>query len=384
MKHERRQDWDPRSAEVLRDQRAACDEMRERCPVAYSDFLGWSLFRHDDIMRVLNDPETFSNAVSRHLSVPDGMDPPRHTEYRRLIERYFERAGMARLEPRIRGIAANLIQPLVGRDAVEAMNELAHPFAVQVQCAFLGWPAELHEPLRQWTRKNQHATLAADRGVMEEVAREFEGYVGKMLDVRRAAGAWAGDDVTAGLLQQQLRGRPLKQEEIVSILRNWTVGEVGTISAALGIVAHHLAQDAALQQQLRGQPALLPAAVEEMLRLFNPLVSNRRITTKAVVIGGRRIEAGERITLIWLAANRDPRAFPNAGVCDTGRDQSANLLYGAGIHACPGAPLARMELRVVLEELLLRTAQVEVLAGYPPVNAAYPASGFAELYLRLR
>src|SRR5450759_3148213 len=76
MNHMFQQDWNPKSDAVLRDQRAAYDEMRERCPVAYSDFLGWSLFRHEDIVRVLNDPDTFSNAVSRHLSVPNGMDPP--------------------------------------------------------------------------------------------------------------------------------------------------------------------------------------------------------------------------------------------------------------------------------------------------------------------
>ena len=82
-------DWDPRAEKVLRDPSAAYDEMRERCPVAYSDYLQWSLFRHEDITRVLNDHHTFSNVVSRHLSVPNGMDPPEHTAYRRLIESYF-------------------------------------------------------------------------------------------------------------------------------------------------------------------------------------------------------------------------------------------------------------------------------------------------------
>ena len=85
-------DWDPKSDVVLRDQLAAYDEMRERCPVAYSDFLGWSLFRHEDVVRVLNDHETFSNAVSRHLSVPDGMDPPEHTEYRRIVDLFPNRS----------------------------------------------------------------------------------------------------------------------------------------------------------------------------------------------------------------------------------------------------------------------------------------------------
>ncbi|HEY4958956.1 MAG TPA: hypothetical protein VII31_14180 [Caldimonas sp.] len=131
-------DWDPKSDAVLRDQLAAYDEMRERCPVAYSDFLGWSLFRHEDVVRVLKDPDAFSNAVSSHLSVPDGMDPPEHTGYRRIVESYFRPELMEAFEPRFREIAANLVQSLLERDGVELIDELAHRFAVRVQCTFLG------------------------------------------------------------------------------------------------------------------------------------------------------------------------------------------------------------------------------------------------------
>jgi cytochrome P450 len=229
------QDWDPTSDAVLRDQRAAYDEMRERCPVAYSDFLGWSLFRHEDIVRVLNDPDTFSNAVSRHLSVPNGMDPPEHTEYRRIIEPYFRPERMEAFEPQCRKIAANLVQSLLERDEVELISEFAQWFAVRVQCTFLGWPTDMYEPLRLWTQKNHKATFAKDRAAMAEIAREFEGYVDELLQVRRAAGAQASDDITTSLLRQQVWARPLRDEEIVSVLRNWTVGEVGTISAAVGI-----------------------------------------------------------------------------------------------------------------------------------------------------
>ena len=108
-------DWDPTAPEVLRDQRAAYDAMRRRCPVAYSEFLGWSLFRHEDVLRVLLDHETFSNAVSRHLSVPNGMDPPEHTAYRRLIEPFFSAERVAAFEPVCREIAANLTRLLSAR-----------------------------------------------------------------------------------------------------------------------------------------------------------------------------------------------------------------------------------------------------------------------------
>ena len=380
----RQQDWNPKSEAVLRDQRTAYDEMRKRCPVAYSDFMGWSLFRHADIVRVLNDPDTFSNAVSRHLSVPDGLDPPEHTEYRRMIEPYFRSESMKRLEPKIRKIASSIVQSLLERDNIELISEFAHRFSVQVQCTFLGWPEEMYEPLRLWTQENHKATFAENRVAMAKIAREFEGYVDEMLQVRRAAGAQASDDITTSLLRQQVWGRPLRDNEIVSILRNWTVGEVGTISAAVGILVHYISKHPDLQLRLRAQHSLLPGAIEEILRIFGPLVANRRITTRPVEIGGRKIGVGERISLIWISANRDSRVFENPDAFQSSRDQSPNLLYGAGIHACPGAPLARMEMRVVMEELFARTTQIELIPDKPPTQALYPASGFGTLYLRIR
>jgi cytochrome P450 len=377
-------DWDPRSEAVLRDQRAAYDEMRERCPVAYSAFLGWSLFRHEDICRVLDDPDTFSNAVSRHLSVPDGMDPPEHTAYRRIVEPYFRPEAMQAFEPQCRKIAANLIQALLERDEAEVISEYAHAFAVQAQCTFLGWPADLYEPLRLWMQKNHNATLAGDRAAMATIAREFEGYVDALLQLRRAAGEQASVDITTSLLRQQVSARPLRDEEIASILRNWTVGEIGTISAAVGILIQHVCEHADLQQRLRAEPSLLPDAIEEILRIHDPLVASRRITTRAVDIGGRPIGAGERISLIWVSANRDARVFEEPEAFRMDRDPTANLLYGAGIHICPGAPLARLEMRVAMHELLSRTTRIDPIPDRPPTRAVYPASGFAALSLRVR
>lgn len=377
-------DWDPMAEGVLRDQRAAYDELRERCPVAYSASMQWSLFRHEDISRVVHDHDTFSSAVSRHLSVPNGMDPPEHTAYRRMIEPYFSAVRMDAFEPACRGIVADQVRKALARGEVELMADIALPFAVRVQCAFLGWPPTLHEPLVRWTKKNSEATLARDRQAMSEIAREFEGFIDDMLEIRFQAGARPDDDITAALMHEKVRGRPLSNEEIVSILRNWTVGEVGTISAAIGILVHYLAQHAELQKQLRVQPSLLPAAIDEILRIHGPLVANRRITTRPVEIGGRKIDAGERISLIWLSANRDGRIFENPDTFSLDHDPSKNLLYGVGIHVCPGAPLARMELRVAMEELFKHTTSIEPVSDRSPTNAVYPASGFATLPLRIQ
>jgi cytochrome P450 len=377
-------DWDPLSQAVQRDQRAAYDAMRERCPVAYSDALGWSVFRHADVVRILHDPETFSNVVSSRRAVPNGMDPPEHTAYRRIVELYFSPERMAEFEPRCREIAARLVTALLVRDEVELIANFAQPFAVQAQCDFLGWPAHMHEPLRHWTLKNHGATAAQDRAALAEIAREFESYVSELLEIRRAAGAAASPDLTTNLMRQQVHGRPLHDDELVSILRNWTAGEVGTISAAVGILVQYLAEHAALQRQLRDQPSLLPAAIDEILRLHGPLVANRRVTTRPVEVGGRQIAAGERISLNWMAANRDGRVFPEPDQFRLDRDPSLNLLYGAGIHVCPGAPLARLELRVAMEELLRRTRQIRLIPSRPPTNATFPASGFADLPLQIK
>lgn len=377
-------DWDPRSKEVVRDQRAAYDKMRESCPVAYSEFMQWSLFRHEDVSRVLNDHKTFSNAVSQHLSVPNGMDPPEHTGYRRVIEPYFAAERMSAFEPVCREIAKDLMSSMLAGDEVELIADFSLHFAVRAQCDFLGWPSELHEQVIDWVKKNQQATLAQDRPVLSEIAREFESIIDDILEIRLQTDAGPGDDVTAALMHEKINGRPLSNEEIASILRNWTVGEIGTISASVGILAEYLARNTELQDRLRAQPELLPAAIDEILRIHGPLVANRRITTCPVELGGRKVAAGELVSVNWIAANRDGRVAENPDTFSLDRDPAKNLLYGDGVHVCPGAPLARMEMRVAMEELLARTNSIQLVPGNVPTNAVYPASGYGALPLKLQ
>lgn len=372
-------DWDPRSDTVLSDQIAAYDKMRSRCPVAYSDYLGWSLFGHEDVVRALDDHRTFSSEVSRHLSVPSGMDPPRHTAYRRLIERHFEPERVEAFEPLCRAISVDLVSSLERGVEIDLVTQLAQRFAVQIQCAFLGWPDSLHQPLLQWVQKSHEATLARDTSAMAAIALEFDGYINQLLAARREAGAAAPEDITSDLLRERVNDRPLNHEEIVSILRNWTVGELGTITACVGILGHYLAENPQLQRRLREGPHQLPAAIDEILRMHAPLISNRRVATRPVEIGGRKIAAGERVTLMWASANRDEAIFGDPDEFRLDRDPAQNLLYGRGIHVCPGAQLARLELRVVMEELLKRTRKFTLVPGRQPTIAIYPASGFSGL-----
>jgi cytochrome P450 len=376
------QEWDPQSPAARENLAAVCDEMRQRCPIAYSEAFGWSLFRHEHVMRALEDPESFSNVVSAHLSVPNGMDPPQHTDYRRIIEPYFSLDRMAALEPRCRAIARDAVASLALPSEFDVMAGFADEFALQAQCAFLNWPVELHRPLRDWVRKNHEATRKRDRTAMAAVAFEFDQHIRAVLDARRAAELEAGD-IASELLREQIADRKLTDEEIVSILRNWTVGELATIAACIGILIAFLAEREELQARLRGNPSLLPRAIDEILRIESPLMTARRTATRPMRIAERDIQAGSRVTLMWGSANRDERAFEDAGEFRLDRDPSLNLLYGAGVHVCPGAPLARLELRVLIEELLAAVV-IAPSATRQPTRAIHPASGFSACPVMLR
>lgn len=370
-------DWDPRAPEEFADQVRAYDELRERCPVAHSEYLGWSLLRHDDVAAAAADHVTFSSRVSAYLSVPSGMDPPEHSAHRRINERYFTPDRMSRLEPELRRIAGELVDALPRAVPVELMEHLAEPYALRAQSAFMGW-SEVNGTLSAWARRNHAATISGDRTATAAVAREFDEHIRAVLARRRVVPA---DDVTTELLGETVGGRALTDEEIVSVIRNWTAGELGTIAASVGILAHALATRPDVRAHLTARPADIGPATDELLRITPPLIANRRVTTCPVLVGGRAIEPGERVTLLWASANRDESVFGDPDEFRLDRDPAANLLYGTGIHACPGAPLARLELRVLVEELLARTTVLTAVEAAVPAH--YPAGGLATVTMVL-
>ena len=378
---DRTPDWQPRSEEALNNQLATYDQMRESCPVAWSEYQHWTVFRHADVMAVLNDHDTFSNAVSSHLSVPNGMDPPIHTPYRKVIEPYFSDHAMARFEPTCRSIARELVKKLPTNEPFDAVDALSQPFALQIQCAFMGWPESLQAPLNQWVKANHRATLSGDREAMAFIAEQFDGYIRQLLEVRRNAGAEAAKDNTSLLMEETVNGRRMTDEELISLLRNWTVGELGTISACVSILLNYLASHPELHRQLARNPLELPEAIDEILRMDAPLMSNRRVTTRPVELGGHTIPAGEKITILWASANRDERVFGDPDAFCPARNHQNNLLYGAGVHVCPGAPLARMELRILMEEWLAAVTRVTGADHSKPERALFPAGGFHHLPL---
>lgn len=377
-------DWDPRAPSVLHNQRHAYDQMRQRCPVARSGEGQWTLFRHADVMRVLLDHQSFSNQVSQHISVPNGMDPPEHTAYRALIEPYFSPERVAWFTPLCQQIADDLAQTVLQQNNVELMRDFAQPFAARIQCAFMGWPLELADVLLDWLARSHAAILVRERSTLAELAAEFNRLISAQLAERRDSQTPKQADITSELMHEQLNGRPLTEVEIASILRNWTAGEVSTLAAAIGVIAHYLADNPQLQNELRQAPEKLWYANDEIQRLHNPLVENRRRTTCPVDLAGHTLAAEQSVTLNWVAANRDPEVFDNPQQFSWQRDPKDNLLYGAGIHVCPGAPLARMELVVAIRCLLQQCAALSLSPTQPPIYAHYPASGYAELHLQLR
>ena len=376
--------WDPRAPEVLADQYSAYDRMRRRCAIAYSEYLQYSVFRHADVTRILADPATFSSKASAHVSVPNSMDPPQHGAYRRIIDGYFGEEAMARFAPDCRALCHELVERLLADGECEVMTALAYPFAIGAQCAFMGWSAALQASLREWIAKKNAATLSGDTAANAAVALEFDQTIRRQLDLRRQAGAGRAQDVTARLLGETVAGRALHDEEIVSILRNWTVGELATIAASVGIIIHYLAAYPGVQDMLRRDPRLIGAANDEILRIRAPLIANRRVTTRTVRVGGVQLQAGARLTLIWASANRDETVFGDPDEFRLDRDPSLNLLYGAGIHACPGAPLARLELQTIVEALLAGGRRYELAPGTAPAMAHYPIGGFSHVTLRIR
>lgn len=377
MNEKRHEDWDPRAAEVVSDQSSAYDRMRQECPIAYSSFLGWSLFRHEDVRRVVEDHETFSNAGSAHLSVPNGMDPPLHAVYRRALEPFFGEAYLREFEPRCREIACRHVQGLQAK--ADFMASCALPFAAECQCAFLGWPSELSDRMVQWTRSTQAATFEQNRGILGRTALELEALVAESVAAR--AEDSEPRDVMGALMRLEVEGRPLTRVELTSVLRNWTVGEVGSLAAGLGVIAFYLAKDPELRSRLRSEPELIPDAVEELLRICGPLVANRRTVQKTVRLGEHTFEPGDKVSVMWVSADRDERVFEAPTTPRLDRDRSQSLLWGAGIHVCPGAPLARLELRVALEVLLELRPNFALDPAAKPDAASYPANGFSVLPL---
>lgn len=348
--------------------RSAADEQRADAPLARTPAGTWVVLGHAEAREVAGDAATFSSAVSRFLQVPNGMDGEEHAAFRAALDPFFSPERMAEFEPVARRVAAELVEELmadvgsVGTE-IDAVSALGAVFAVRAQTAWLGWPTVLEPELLQWMVDNHEASRSGQLARTADVAERFNTIMRSVVAPRRSLGEDAPDDLTTELLSVRVAlpdpavpgstDRALSDEEIVSVLRNWTGGDLGSIALCLGVVLTALSRAPQLAERIRvGSRTEAAAIVDELLRIDDPFVSNRRVTTCPVTLAGQQLGAGERVMIHWTSVNRDERVFPDPEAFDPEAHASENLVYGTGAHVCPGRPLATLELVVALQELL--------------------------------
>lgn len=359
-----------------RDLRAYTDELRLKHPIVKNISGEWVLLRHKDVLAAAQDDQRFSSRVSRYLQVPNGLDGEEHTRYRHIIDQYLSQNAVAPFAPVFERIAIQLIAELPKGKSVDAVTDIGAVFAVRAQCAWLGWPAELEPQLLGWMSENHAATRSGDHERMASVAHQFDDIVRSVVQPRRKTGAHQPNDITTRLCHETIDGQPLSEPELVSILRNWTGGDLGSIALCVGVLIAHLAEHPDhVAQARKATDKELDAIIDEILRIDDPFVSNRRVTTCPVHIGGREIPAGAKVKLNWTSANRDKSVFGNNEFAPE-KNAAANLVYGAGKHVCPGRALATLELRIAIKALLASAEAFELIPNQPPEREVAPVGGF--------
>ncbi len=366
-------------------QRSTYDALRARCAVARDD-LNWVVLRHAEVVAAATDADMFSSKATTRRAIPNSLDGNEHAAYRAVVDRYLTDESVEREEPQCRAHAVAIVDALPRGVTVRTIADIGTPLAVRSQSSWLGWPSHLENELVEWIQDNHAASRSGSRDQMREVAERFDQMIRELLEARRTAPA---TDVTGELLGDRVDGRPLTTGEIVSILRNWTAGDLGSLATSVGVLVHFLAVRPNIQQEVRRlvddrDSAALIAAIEEILRIDDPFVANRRVATRAVRLGGENIAEGEQVLLNWTAANRDPLVFEDPDRYDPEGNAGSNLVFGIGPHVCPGRALTLMELRVMLEELLGRTTWVELAQDQPAVREAPPVGGWARVPVVLR
>jgi len=342
----------------------------QRCPVSHHDGT-WTIWGNAEARKAAEDSQTFSSRVSRHLSIPNALDGEEHQRFRRLIDRYLSDAAVNPLFPDFLDIARTVVDNLPRGEIVDAVTDVGSIVAVRCQSHWLGWSRAHEETLLTWMDENRAAARSGARSSLAAVARRFDAIIRQILDEHRALPA--DSSPTAALIQERIDQRSLRTSEIVAILRNWTSGDLGSIAASIGVVAYSTATRNLADNLYQADDETLDAAIDELLRIDDPFISNRRVTTREVELGGVRIPAHERVIINWTAANRDRRAFDDPDAFAPQANREKNLVYGAGPHACPGRRISTLEIRAGLIALLEAGFRV---AGEPQ-REAVPGGGFS-------
>ena len=366
-------DFDARAPETFDSPHRVYGELRARCPVAHSSEYGgfWALTRFDDVEAAAKDSELFISSVRAVVpSDPRGIrrpplnfDAPAHTPFRRALDRTLHASRIARIEPRLREHAAREIGPLLEAGSGDICRTYGTTYPAFVVAEWLNLEHDDVYRLADTASLWVDAWRRQDGALVTRKSEEMYAMARALVADRKARPREPELDPASSLLAERYQGEPLAEELVVGALRQSLVVGMVAPPILLGGICVHLARDRALQQRLRAQPELLPGALEEFIRLYTPYRGFSRTVSRPVEMHGRRIEPGEPVTLVYASANRDETVFPDPDEFRLDRPNIARHLgFGRGRHQCVGMALARLSLRIALEELLRRTSDIE-LAG---------------------
>lgn len=364
-------DFDARAAETFDSPHQMYHELRSRQPVAHSQEYGgfWALTRFDDVEAAAKDSKLFISSVKAVVpSDPRGIrrpplnfDAPAHNPFRRALDRTLHHSRLERIEAKLREHAAREITPFLEAGSSDICQTYGTIFPAFTAAEWLNLAHDdvyrLADVASAWVdawRKQDGDLVTAKSNEMYEMARD-------LVADRKANPRDPETDPASSLLQESYEGEPLSDELVVGALRQSLVVGMVAPPILLGGICVHLARDQELQQRLRSQPELMPAAIEEFIRLYTPYRGFARTVSETTEIRGRTINPGEPVTLVYAAANRDPEMFPNPDEFQLDRPNiMQHLGFGRGRHRCVGMALARLSMRIAVEELLARTTSFEL------------------------
>jgi cytochrome P450 len=342
--------------------------LREEAPVYYNERLDfWALSRFVDVLAALHDTATYTSSLGVALE-DDGqgasksmihMDPPDHTQMRKLVAQRFTPRRIAELEPTVREWARQLLAKLDGHDRFDVVTDYAGLLPATVISVMLGIPEEEHEHVRVWT--DDYLTRPEDRIDQSLESRAAEGKLVQLAaSVAAARRAAPTQDILSLLVTMEYRGEPLTDAEVIGMCMLLIAGGHETTAKLIAHGVRLFGRHPAQREAVIDDPGLMPQAVEELLRFTSPTQFMTRTTTRDVEVRGQVIPVGSKVALLLGSGNRDPREFERPDEFDIFRPNPRILAFGHGAHVCLGAAVARLESRVALEEFLDRFTEYEI------------------------
>lgn len=358
--------YNPFLPEVKENPYPAYEWLRREHPVYYNEALDiWVLSRYADIEAAARRPEIFSSAQGigpdRQIGVSMiTKDPPEHTRLRKLVSKAFTPRMVSQLEPRVRSITDELLDAVIGKGAFDLVQDLAYPLPVIVIAEMLGVDPERRDDFKRWSDDVIHIVASGQNeermAQYMESWEAFKAYFVEMIEARRRA---PREDLVSALAQAQEESDALTLSELLNACLLLLVAGNETTTNLIGNGALALFTHAQEGSKVREQPQFIPGMIEEVLRYDSPIQGTFRTTTEAVEVAGVTIPDDSKVLLLWGSANRDAGVFPDPDRFDIERPIERHLAFGIGIHFCLGAPLARLEARIVTETILRRMRFVE-------------------------